>query len=406
VRVLSVSEKFPWPVDDGGQIRAWRILKAMARELDVTLVALAPPRPEDVAPAEALGVRVVTLPNERTSTSNALHAAAALVTRRPSPLGKNWSRPLLDAVRRELAAGDVSSLHLNQIDTAQYLAELGPVGPGRPPAVFETQNVLTTMYRRLFETATGLRRAYCAVQARKMARYEPELMRGFDLVTVCSEIEAAWCREPGVERVAVIPNGVDTTAFAPEPTPRAPGERPTLVFTGAMSYLPNREGLEWFLDRVAPLVERKVGDFRVLVVGKDPPPGLRERARPGRLELTGWVDDVRAPMRSAEVSVVPLRIGGGTRIKILEALALGVPVVSTRVGAEGLDVTHGRDILLADEPEPMAAAIAELLTSPARRTALAQAGRALVVERYDWDAVVAPLARWHADLAGASNRRA
>jgi glycosyltransferase involved in cell wall biosynthesis len=259
------------------------------------------------------------------------------------------------------------------------------------------------MYRRFYETARGpLRRAYLRGQWGKMARYEPALMKAFDRVTVCSPIEAELCRSWGVERVTLVENGVDTERFAPEPAPRASGAAPTLVFTGALSYLPNREGLEWFLDQVLPLVRRELPALRVLAVGKHPPGSLLARARPGELDFTGYVDDVRAPMRQGDVSVVPLRIGGGTRIKILEALALGLPVVSTAVGAEGLAVEHGKDILIADEPAAMAAAILALVRAPERRAALARAGRELVVRRYDWSRVTAPLV----DFYLAADRRA
>lgn len=406
-RVLYVSEKFPWPVDDGGQIRAYQILKALAARLPVTLIGLRPPLPEHERPIAELGVEVVTFPRgARSKAAVGWYAAQALFTHRPYPLNKNFSRAMLAEVRRRVAGG-VGLVHLNQIDAAQYIDHLGDLR-GSFRALFETQNVLTTMYERFYETAEGpLRRAYTRQQWHKMARYEPEVMRRFDRVAVCSALERELCRSWGVEQVAVVENGVDTARFAPlergdRPAARPPADGPTLVFTGAMNYLPNREGFEWFLDEVAPRLRQRVPAFRVLVVGKHPPEHLLARAAPGRLEFTGYVDDVREPMREGDVSIVPLRIGSGTRIKILEAMALGLPVVSTSVGAEGLAVTHGEDILIADEPDALADAIADLCLAPERRSALADAGRALVERRYDWQAVTAPLVDFYCepDAAG------
>ena len=293
-------------------------------------------------------------------------------------------------------------MHLNQIDAAQYLDYLDDLR-GSFRTLFETQNVLTTMYERFYETAEGsLRRAYTKQQWHKMARYEPEVMQRFDRVAVCSEVERELCRTWGVHNVSVVENGVDTERFAPQGpvghsghSGQGPGdaERPTLVFTGAMNYLPNREGFEWFLDDVVPLLREKVPAFRLLVVGKHPPEHLLARAKPGELEFTGYVDDVRDPMREGHVSIVPLRIGSGTRIKILEAMALGLPVVSTSVGAEGLAVTSGENILLADEPRALASAIAELCNAPERRQE----------RRYDWKAVTAPLVDFYLEPAPAAH---
>jgi glycosyltransferase involved in cell wall biosynthesis len=407
-RVLYVTEKFPWPVDDGGQIRAYQILKGMTAEFEVTLIGLRPPRPEHEEPIRKLGVEVVTFPRgTRSKAAVGWYAAQALFTHRPYPLNKNFSSAMLAEIRRRIQDG-VELVHLNQIDSAQYIDYLGDLR-GSFRSLFETQNVLTTMYERFYETAEGaLRRTYTKQQWHKMARYEPEVMRRFDRVAVCSEVERELCGTWGVDNVAVVENGVDTELFAPIPN-KAPlpvhaspaDAKPTLVFTGAMNYLPNREGFEWFLDEVVPLLERRLPAFRLLVVGKHPPEHLLARAKPGSLEFTGYVDDVRDPMREGDVSIVPLRIGSGTRIKILEAMALGLPVVSTSVGAEGLAVTHGEDILLADDPEGLATAIAELCGSPERRDALAAAGRALVLRRYDWKAVTAPLIDFYLDRATA-----
>ncbi|MBK7644088.1 MAG: glycosyltransferase [Planctomycetes bacterium] len=224
-------------------------------------------------------------------------------------------------------------------------------------------------------------------------------MRRADRVLVCSEKERAQLSVLGVDHVLVVPNGVDTQQFTPRErssataAPLAPprAEALELVFTGGMNYLPNEDGARWFLDEIFPLVLRERPAARITFVGKHPPDSLCARAREGQIVFTGRVDDVRAHARAADIFVVPLRIGGGTRLKILEALAMQLPLVSTRVGAEGLDLRDGQDLLLADEAQTFADAILALATDRERAARLAASGHARVLERYDWRATTRPL---------------
>ncbi len=398
-RLLFVTEKFPYPLDDGGQLRTFHVLKELARELSVTLIGLEPPSKQDVEPVRELGVDVRLFPNPRRRWKAPLYAALALVTREPYPLRKNFSRAMLDEVRAQIETGGVRYAHFNHIDAVQYVDHLGALA-GRVKKVFDTHNVLALTYERLVDTASNpVRRAYCWVQWSKMHRYEPEIMRKVDRVLACSDIERAHLRTHGVDHVMVVPNGVDTERFAPRATDRRENAGKDgacrLVFTGGMDYFPNEDGIRWFITSVVPELEKVLPSFQLTVVGKNPPPKLAALARPGRIEFTGRVDDVRPYTASADVFVVPLRVGGGTRLKILEAQSMAVPVVSTRVGAEGIAVSDGRDILLADDPPAMANAIASLARSPERRRAIADAGRALVLSRYDWKSVTAGLVEYY-----------
>jgi glycosyltransferase involved in cell wall biosynthesis len=244
-----------------------------------------------------------------------------------------------------------------------------------------------------------MRRAFCWIQWNKMHRYEPDVMRKVDRVLACSEVERVWLRTRGIDHSMLVPNGVDTERFAPREGARKAAAGGTdacsIVFTGGMDYFPNEDGVRWFITSVVPELERVLPTFKLTVVGKNPSSKLTSLARPGRIEFTGRVEDVRPYTAAADVFIVPLRIGGGTRLKILEAQAMSIPVVSTRVGAEGISVTDGRDILLADEPAHMANAIASLARSPERARAIAEAGRALVLDRYDWKRVTAGLVEYY-----------
>jgi polysaccharide biosynthesis protein PslH len=407
-RILFVSEKFPWPIDDGGQIRTYNVLRTLASEFEVSLVALEPPSPAHEKPIRDLRVEVKTLRKVRPRWAMPWYATQSLFTRAPYPLAKNFSRAMLAEIRGQLATGTVGALHMNQIDAVQYVEPLG-LARGRSPSarrfapepgvrtVFDTLNVLTTMYERLAEAARDpLRKAYCTLQWRKMSRYERAIMRAVDRVLVCSEIEKDLLRVWGVEQAMLVPNGVDTSYFSfEERAPRSPDAPPTIVFSGGMDYLPNQDGVRWFIESVLPELKKLLPRAKLVVVGKNPPPSLTALAKPGEIEITGRVDDVRPYVRGSDVMVVPLRIGGGTRLKILEALSMGVPIVSTKVGAEGILVTDAKDILVADDPPAMARAIASLCSDPARASELVRNGRELVRSRYDWPSVTRELVEYY-----------
>jgi glycosyltransferase involved in cell wall biosynthesis len=390
-RVLFVTEKHPWPLDDGGQIRSFQILRALSQHGRVTLLSTDPLREGARAPFEALGIEVVLVAPHRRGWKLPFELARSLFTRRPWPLPKNFSHAMLAEIRRRLASASVDVLHLNHLDTAQYLEYLPELRATR--TVVDTHNLLAGVYQKLCEAQSlPPQRAYAWLQWTRMSRYEPALLRRAGRVLVCSEPERAQLAVRGVDHVLVVPNGVDTSYFTPE-APRAAGASAALelVFTGGMDYLPNESGAHWFLEHVFPLVLRERPQARVTFVGKNPSERLRARARPQQIVFTGRVEDVRPFVRAAQLFVVPLQIGGGTRLKVLEALAMGLPLVSTRIGAEGLELRDGEDLVLADEPADFAAAVLALASDPERARRLAASGRARVLELYDWKTTTRPL---------------
>ena len=388
-RILFVTEKFPHPKDDGGQIRSHAVLAALASTFPVTLLSHAAPSAADEEAVRALGVEVETCGAKRPALAVPWYAAQALFTREPYPMRKNFSAAILAAIRSRIARGEVRALHLNHLDAAQYVEHLGG-DRGRVRIVFDTHNLLARMYERFASTSGNpLRRAYATIQWWRMARYEPAILRAVDRVLVCSDLERDLVRTAGARDAMVVPNGVDVAALAVEP--RRTSDRPTILFTGGLAYAPNAEGVRWFVLEVLPELRKVLPRFRLVVVGKGAPSSLLAHAVPGEVEFAGWVEDVRAKLAEADLSIAPLRVGGGTRIKILESMAAGVPVVATRVGAEGIEAVDGESILLADEPAAMARAIADLARDPSRARRIADRARALVAERYDWPRVLEPL---------------
>jgi glycosyltransferase involved in cell wall biosynthesis len=252
--------------------------------------------------------------------------------------------------------------------------------PREAAVVLDEQNVEYEIQRRTASMAESLpRRIYNYIDSLKLQREEERSWRSVDACAVTSpRDEAAVRRANSRMRTAVVPNAVDVNFFAPGGRP----EPKTLVFFGTISYFPNTDGLTFFLDEVMPIVRRRHPGLRLLVVGASPPPAIQRRAAPDVI-LTGMVDDVRPYLARASAVIAPLRIGGGTRLKILEAMAMGKAVVSTSLGAEGLAVTHERDIILADGAGAFADAIDRVLDQDLAAS-LGSAGRRLVEDNYDW----------------------
>jgi glycosyltransferase involved in cell wall biosynthesis len=257
------------------------------------------------------------------------------------------------------------------------------------PSILFTHNVEAEIWRRHAETASNpAARALLTAQWRRMLRFEGDAIRRFDLVLAVSDADGRTFDRlyPGALRtpVHVVQTGVETDYFVPSGAAPTPAH---LVFTGSMDWLPNEDGMTYFCREILPRIRQSEPDATLAIVGRSPTAAVMKLAELPGIEVTGRVDDVRPHIAKASVYVVPLRIGGGTRLKIFEAMSMAKAVVSTTVGAEGLPVTRGHDIVIADEPARFAQSVVHLIRDEAARRALESTARELVVGRYDWSAV-------------------
>jgi len=267
----------------------------------------------------------------------------------------------------------------------------------RPALVFDNHNCEYLLQKRnaLSDLRTPSRwigATYSLVQWQKLRLYERRVANASDLTVAVSGPDAQALARIGIRtRIAVVPNGINAAAYAPlchrTPDPNA------LLFIGKMDYRPNVDAALWFAHNVLPLIRREVPDARFWIVGQNPHPRLASLPDDAAVVLTGWVEDVRPYIAAASVYVVPLRIGGGTRLKILEAMAMGKAMVSTTLGCEGFEVVDGQELLIADEPSEFAAAVLQLLRQPATRERLGRAARRFAGSRYDWRMIVPKLER-------------
>jgi glycosyltransferase involved in cell wall biosynthesis len=259
-----------------------------------------------------------------------------------------------------------------------------PSGERLPPLVVDSHNIDYELARQYARAGDSLaRRLYAGANWRKLRREELGTYRDADGVYLCSAADERRLLDqvPGV-RTAVIPNAADVEYYQPRPTDPRPDGR-TVVFFGLLSYVPNLDGVIHFVEDIWPRIAEAHPDARLKIVGGRPPPSLLALAGP-RVELTGFVPDLRPHLAAAAAVVVPLRLGGGTRLKIVEAMAMGKAIVSTTLGAEGIEAAPGRDLLIEDQPAAFADAVNRLLADPHLAACIGQSARRLAVERYSW----------------------
>jgi len=385
MRILWVKVGGLWPPDTGGRLRSYHLVSELSRRHSITLLTTHGREDDDAELARRLTrCEVVSFPFDIPKRSSAAFAVALLrswLTPLPVDLLKFRVPPLAQEVRRRLDGHDAD------LCVADFLSATANVSlPGPVPLLFFAHNVEHLIWKRLGAVERRpWRRAVLALEWRKMRRAEARVCERADLTVAVSEADAAILAggAPGAA-VHAVPTGVDTTYFTPD---SAGPEGASLVFTGSMDWYPNEDAVLHFLEAILPRIRSRAPGVSFSVVGRNPTPRLRAAADAAGARVTGTVPDVRPYLAEADVYVVPLRIGGGTRLKIFEALAAGKAVVSTTVGAEGLPLVPGRHFLRADEPEDFAVAVATLLRDPARRRAIGAAGRRLVEERFGWPQV-------------------
>ncbi len=378
---LILTPRLPWPQDDGGRIVMWQSVAAAAREWDVTLVSLYDPRaPEAREPSElrAWGVRVTRVAHHPPST--AASAWAGLAGPWPYTLARYRSAACDAAVRETVARDRPAFALVHNLHMATYADALGGT-----PLVLREQNVEHRWMAR-YARSLGARPAalYARLQAARLRRAEAVLCGRAALVLAIQpeETQALRALEPRA-RVETLPIGVDPGRFnAPEPV-----EPPVVLLAGSFEWPPNEAGAIAFLRGGWPRVAARAPRARLRLAGKSPSDRLRSAAAAAGAEAAGYVPSMAEEFRRAAVLVVPLWVGAGARVKIVEGMAAGLPVVATPLGAEGLGLVAGREYVAAETPAALGDAVAELLESPERRAALACAARETAAARFSLEAI-------------------
>ncbi len=393
MRILWLKSDLLLPLDKGGRLRTWHLLRHLARRHEIAYVSFADPGtpPEHLDGMRTVASRIDTIERSdppKGSLRFYLDAARHVADPLPYAVGKYRSRAFRRIVEARVADWQPDLVVSDFLAPVVNLPERLPC-----PSVLFTHNVEAEIWRRHAETKRRpVARALFAAQHRCMLRFEAQALERFDGVLAVSDADRetfgrlypAAVRRP----IHVVPTGVDTQYFRPAAGDDASVE---LVFTGSMDWLPNEDAMLFFCRDVLPRIRAARPTVRLTIVGRAPTPSVRQLAHEAGVRVTGRVDDVRPYMSEAAVYVVPLRIGGGTRLKIFEAMAMAKAVVSTRVGAEGLPIVDGEHARLADDPARFADVVVTLLRDPAERARLGQRARQLVLEHFDWSAVAGEL---------------
>lgn len=389
MNILWLKTELLHPVDKGGRIRTYQMLRELKREHRVTYVTLddgdAAPDAADRAAEycdELIRIPVRTQPKR--SAGFYMELARNLASPLPYAIWKYRSAAMRRAIV-EAARGSTAD-----VIVCDFLAPAVNVPRANLPCpiVLFQHNVEATIWERHARVASNpLAKLYFAEQWRRMRAFERAQCRRFShVVAVSSRDMEVFRSEYGVANVSEIPTGVDIEYFRPKGGVRP--QRYDLVFTGSMDWLPNEDAVVFFTDAILPRIREAVPRVTLTVVGRNPSPRVLAVARNDpTVRITGSVPDVRPFIERAAAFIVPLRIGGGTRLKIYEAMAMEKVVVSTSIGAEGLPVTDGDDIMLADTPESFAASVIGLLTDPQRATEVGRRAARVVRSEFGWDRV-------------------
>lgn len=358
MKVLFVNNLLPYPPNDGGRIRKYHLSRALSSDHDVTIIGAAPERS---ALEEYLrlhqGMRFLEIPYEPGS----------------------GRVPVREFLRNVLLAETFDAIHV-----AGFWQWPGDECFGRARVVVDAENIESVLLQRMWKVDESLVQP---IDVAAIEALERRVFKRADLVLACSAFDAdvITTMAPGTQ-VSVIPNGVDLGLFRFRPE-RKSADPPVLLYTGLLSYWPNADACRYFVREILPVLKSRIGPVVFRIAGRCPPAEVMALANGMEVEVIPDVSDIRPAMDEADVFVVPLRAGSGTRLKILEAFAVGMPVASTTVGCEGLGVVHGEHLLVADDPAEFAGAVETILTNTKAAREMALQGRRLAEERHGWDTI-------------------
>ncbi|HZS53263.1 MAG TPA: glycosyltransferase [Bryobacteraceae bacterium] len=383
MKILWVKTDFLHPTTRGGQIRTLEMLRELHKHHEVHYVAFDDPRnpegfarsPEYSTCAYPIQHRVVS----KRSPEFALQLAFGLFDAYPVAGTRYRSRPMRERISQLLKS------HAFDAKICDFLAPSINIDSMDGWVLFQ-HNVETIIWERHAQTAsTPLHRAYFHRQAKLMFNWEKAACNSASHVIAVSEVDRKIMRERfGSRSISAVGTGVDLDYFA---APQSKSRQFDFVFVGSMDWMPNVDGMEWFLSEVFPIIKASKPDARLAIVGRNPPPALLAKADQSNVTVTGTVADVRPFLWQSAISVVPLRVGGGTRLKIFEAMAAGTPVVATTIGAEGLPVEHGKTIQIADNPQTFASECLHLLNDSQQCLGISQAALEMVRANFSWERV-------------------
>lgn len=403
MNILFLTQIVPFPPDAGPKVKTYHVLRALIKQgYSVTLVTYV--RPDEVQHLPALREickAVHAVPIQRSRFADVGYMLRSYLTGRPFLIERDDLRPMQDTIDRLVQEGDFQFIHADQLTMVQFAIRGASAIPGkRPQVIFDAHNAVWTIVERMQENAPWFLKPVLGVEAKRVKRYEGDLLKTVDHVLAVTDVDKVSLEdalsfsklkvEDRVAPITIVPIAVDTQQL--QPIKRNPISK-NIVTLGTLHYPPNADGIRWFLTEVFPLIRKDLPDATLTVIGKNPPQDFLDIAArsSGTIEVTGYVDSLVPYLEASAVMVVPVRAGGGMRVRILEAFAYAMPVVTTTVGLEGINATLNKDVLVTDLETDFANQVSELLEDVSLQEKLSTNGRKLAESKYDWQVVLSDM---------------
>ena len=400
MKILFLTQIVPFPPDAGPKVKTYHVLRALIGQgHSVTLVSFV--RPEEVPHISALeeicdAVHVV--PIHRSRIADVGYMVRSYLTTRPFLVERDDLHPMQELVNKLVKEGDFHFIHADQLTMVQFAIRGASAFPDKKPKViFDAHNAVWSIVERMQENARWFLKPVLGIEARRVKRYEGELLKTVDHVLAVTDVDRAGLvdalnfskvnKNDHVAPITVVPIAVDTQKL--QPVKRTPGSR-NIVTLGTLHYPPNADGIRWFFNEVFPLIRKRVPDATLTIIGKNPPQDFLDLAarEPDAVTVTGYVPELVPYLEKSALMVVPVRAGGGMRVRILEAFAYAMPVVTTTIGLEGIHAELEKDVVVADAAGDFANRVSELLEDPSLQEKLSAYGRRLAETKYDWQVVL------------------
>ena len=408
MHILFLTQILPFPPTSGPKVKTWHVLRYLADcGHKITLISFV--RPEEVPYVDEVKkvcAAVHTVPVGRSKMADLYYFLRSQVTGRPFLVERDDLSGVRSLVYQIVSSQAVDVIHADQLTMAQFAFPL-PVRSGRKPfLVFDAHNAVWTITERMKENAAFYLKLPLILETKRIMEYEARIVRDFDATLAVTEPDRLALLNAlhqqnfeGPVPISVIPIGVDTRLIKPV---QQVSDSLNILTMGTLYYPPNADGIRWFIQEVFPLIRQQIPAAKLTIIGKSPPKDfLKLAANPeSGIVTTGFVPNLDPYFAESAVTVVPVRAGGGMRVRILEAFARAVPVVTTTVGAEGIDARPGVEVSIADSPSEFASAVIRILQDKELRERLAVNGRRLAEEKYDWHVVLKELDNVYHELAG------
>ncbi|MFA5073582.1 MAG: glycosyltransferase [Nitrospirota bacterium] len=388
MNILFIASNYPFPADSGHNLRTFNMLRILAKEHTIFFVGFTKPHhrehaaPDDPIPALCKSIDLFTIPDDESTVRLLWSLFLNLFSRFPYVIKKYYRSETEKRIQEILKTHSIDLVHVDILHVSMYAHRIAAI-----PRALTEHNIESLRVKRLAQNAKNpLLTLYLYLQYKKLFAYEKQACTLFDLCVAVSKNDLQVLQHMNPSgRMIEVPNGVDTEHFSPAPDAWEPG---SLLWVGSMHDLYNREAVDYFCSEIFPRIEEEIPAVSFTAIGSHPTNALKALAmRSASVRVQGYVADVRPYFSAASVFLAPLKSGGGTKLKVLNALSLGKAVVTTRVGAEGIDVEDGVHLVIADDPTSFAQKTIELLRNPEKIKTMGEKGRQRILERYDWSAI-------------------